>query len=79
MWSRIFIGIEFTFFSIIVITIKIDGKPKMNFGIFNRVGDQNRLSKIILKTFGAVLSIMVIVYILSIGLSQSSIHISKTF
>jgi hypothetical protein len=51
----------------------------MNFGIFNRVGDKNRLSKIILKTFGAVLSIMVIVYILSIGLSQSSIHISKTF
>jgi hypothetical protein len=51
----------------------------MNFGIFNRVGDKNRLSKIILKTFGAVLSIMVIVYILSIGLSQSSIDISKTF
>jgi hypothetical protein len=79
MWSRISIGIKFTFFSIIDITIKIDGKPKMNFGIFNRVGDKNRLSKIILKTFGVVLSIMVIVNILSIGLSQSSIHISKTF
>jgi hypothetical protein len=78
-WSKVETVIEFTFFFIIEITIKIDGKPKMNFGIFNRVGDQNRLSKIILKTFGVVLSIMVIVYILTIGLSQSSIHISKTF